>query len=350
MPIDRQARHHGPGSDLRKALQGVRAFVLDADGVLVLRGEPIAGSIEALHELEARGIPYRVVTNFSAAHRSTLAAGFARASGLDVDAARIITAASAAAAYTAARHPGEPLLVLAAPDALREWDGQQLVTPEAADRDGARVGAVVIGDAGDDLSYRNLDIAFRRLRAGAEFVAMHRNPWWLTQRGVTLDAGAAVVGLEFALGRRAVVSGKPSAVVFRQAVAELRGDVASEPAVDDRRRLRTGEVAMVGDDAQADVAAAKRVGLRGILVLSGKTTAEEIERTRVSRVNQPDAVARDLAAVVAAFPARPSVVTGTMPAKPRSQPATFGGPTARSSSTHRTSTRGPSARLPRKVS
>src|SRR5262249_61331125 len=63
-------------SDLRTALDGVRAFVLDADGVLLYRGQPIAGSPEALTELRRRRIPYRVVTNFSSAHRSSLAAAF----------------------------------------------------------------------------------------------------------------------------------------------------------------------------------------------------------------------------------------------------------------------------------
>ena len=225
------------------------------------------------------------------------------ATGLEVDGAEIITAASAAAAYTAANHARAPLLVLAAPDARREWDGQQLLSPEAADRDGVRVAAVVVGDAGDDLSYRNLDIAFRQLRAGAEFVAMHRNPWWITERGVTLDAGAVVVGLEFALGRRAVVSGKPSPVVFRQAVAELLADARRLPAPG-ARRLLVGEVAMVGDDAEADVAAAKRVGLRGILVLSGKTLAEDLMEAKPGRAYRPDAVARDLATVVAALLAK----------------------------------------------
>ena len=92
--------------DLRAALGGVRAFVLDADGVLMFKGAPIAGSPEALVELHRRGVPYRVVTNFSSAHRSTLAAAFGKATGVPVDGAEIITAASAAAAYTAARRSG----------------------------------------------------------------------------------------------------------------------------------------------------------------------------------------------------------------------------------------------------
>jgi HAD superfamily hydrolase (TIGR01450 family) len=283
--------------DLRHALDGVRAFVLDADGVLLYRGEPIPGSPEAVLELRRRRIPYRVVTNFSSAHRSTLAAAFAKSSGIETDAAEIITAASAAAAYTAARHAGEPLLVLAAPDARREWEGQELVSPDEAEARKEPLGAVVIGDAGDDLTYRNLDIAYRQLRGGAEFVAMHRNPWWVTPKGFTLDAGALVAGLEFALGRRAVICGKPSPVVFRQAVDELRLELAARSDGSGGARLRIGEVAMVGDDPSADVAAAKRAGLRGILTLTGKTSQEEAAASAV----RADAIAGSLAEIVAAL-------------------------------------------------
>jgi len=285
----------GTPRSLRLALKGVRAFVLDADGVLMYRGAPIPGSVTALEQLRARAIPYRVVTNYSATHRDSLARSFAKATGLPAEPEVIITAASAAAGYTARQYAGRPLLVLASPDALREWDGQNVLSADQADADAARVDAVVIGDAGDDLSFRNLDIAFRHLRAGAAFIAMHRNPWWVTHRGPTLDAGSVVAGLEYALGRRAIICGKPSPLVFREAVAELRRDIAAagEP------RLVTHDVAMVGDDPRADVAAARRVGLRGILVLSGKhdraSALAAIGRTK------PDAVATNLAEVVAAF-------------------------------------------------
>jgi HAD superfamily hydrolase (TIGR01450 family) len=283
---------------LRTALEGVRAFVLDADGVLMYRGQPIPGSPEAVSELRRRKVPYRVVTNFSSAHRSTLATAFGKATGLAVDGAEIITAASAAAAYTAAHHPGAPLLVLAQPDALREWAGQTLIKPEQADARPEPVAAVVIGDAGDALTYANLDIAFRQLHAGAEFVAMHRNPWWVTPKGFTLDAGALVAGLEFALGRRAAICGKPSPVVFRQAVGELRAELASRPDGSGGARLRAADVAMVGDDPRADVAAARRAGLRGILTLTGKTSASEAKASRV----RADAIAESLAEIVAALP------------------------------------------------
>jgi HAD superfamily hydrolase (TIGR01450 family) len=292
-----------PAPDLRAALDGVRAFVLDADGVLMFKGAPIAGAPEAISGLRRRGIPYRVVTNFSSAHRSSLAAAFAKATGLEVDGAEIITAASAAAAHTTRSHPGEPILVLAAPDARREWAGQEVLSPDEADARAEPVAAVVIGDAGDDLSFRNVDIAFRQLRAGAEFVAMHRNPWWMTPKGFTLDAGAVVAGLEFALGRKALICGKPSPVVFRQALDELRGQVAGGPGPAGQPRgiggprLRAADVVMVGDDPRADLAAARRVGLRGVLVLTGKTSAAEAVASGLPRGE----VAADLGEVVAAL-------------------------------------------------
>jgi HAD superfamily hydrolase (TIGR01458 family) len=277
---------------LRDALRGVRGLVLDADGVLVLQGRPLPGSLEAVASLGERGIPFRVVTNFSQFHRETLAGWFAKG-GLPVDPDRIVTGASATAAYTAARHPGRPLFVLAADDARREFDGQAMVNAdEAYAAPPGTVAAVVVGDAGDELSYRNMDVAFRLVRGGAELLAMHRNPWWLTPKGETLDAGGFVVGLEFATGRRAHVLGKPSPDVFRQAVAGLIADLG--------KRLPRSSFAMVGDDLRADVAAAQRVGLRGILVLSGKTDAHEAVRsTRGGR--GPDGIAPTLADVVAAL-------------------------------------------------
>jgi len=281
--------------DLESALAGVRALVLDADGVLLFAGRRLPGAVEALKLLESAAIPYRVVTNYSLAHRESLAAGVSRQFGRPVDPRRLITAASAAAAHTARHHPGAPLFVLASADAMREWDGQHTVGADVADDPATPVAAVVIGDAGDGLSFRNLDVAFRAIRGGAAFVAMHRNPWWVTPRGVTLDSGALVIGLEHALGVTATIAGKPSPVVFGEAFRELAAE-AGLP------RLRRAEVAMVGDDLQTDVRGAHRAGLRGILVLTGKTDRAAFDDSladgRLRGLARPDGVGAGVLEVV----------------------------------------------------
>ena len=65
-------------------------------------------------------------------------------------------------------------------------------------------------------------------------------------------------------------------------------------------RLPRSAFAMVGDDLRADVAAAQRIGMKGILVLSGKTGAAEADRARED-ARGPDGIAATLADVVAAL-------------------------------------------------
>ncbi len=281
-------------ADLRAALAGVRALVLDADGVVYTRGAALPGAADALAELDARGTPYRIATNISSMHRASLAASFARM-GLVVSPDRIVTALSATADHVRRAHPGEPVFVITRPDGLREFDGQPLLRPGDVDREGAHAAAVVLGDGGPDLSYENLDRAFRLVRRGAELIAVHRNPWWYTATGETLDTGAFVAALEYATGTRALLVGKPAPLMFRSAVASLAAEVAASGAL----RLARGEVAMVGDHASQDIAGARRAGLLGILVLSGRTPAREVPGLRGRSV--PAAVAATLGDVVAAL-------------------------------------------------
>jgi ribonucleotide monophosphatase NagD (HAD superfamily) len=126
---------------------------------------------------------------------------------------------------------------------------------------------------------------------------MHRNPWWLTPDGPTLDSGAYVTGLEFAAGVRARIVGKPSGTFFSAGVAAIRRELADRGERIDRR-----DIAMVGDDVRTDVIAAQRAGLRGILVLTGKHGPAEVEAAARERGGRrPDAIAPSLAEVVAAL-------------------------------------------------
>jgi len=280
-------------ADLRAALRGVRALLLDLDGVIVLAGEAIPGATAAIADLERRGMPYRIVTNTSAVSRETLSR-WSRGLGAPIPAARFESALSASAAWTGRHFPGAPLYVLASEDARGEFAGQHLLSHEQAGGRGATAAAVVVGDSPEDATYDNLNRAFRLVLNGAVLVGMHRNPWWLTPDGPTLDSGAFVAGLEFASGRAATIIGKPSAAFFSQGVRDLRREAG--------RDLARGDIAMVGDDVRTDIRAAQRSGLRGVFVTSGKHGLADIETAAAERGGRrPDAVAASLAEVVAAL-------------------------------------------------
>jgi HAD superfamily hydrolase (TIGR01458 family) len=283
-------------------LSGVRALLLDMDGVLVLRGELIPGAADALAELDTRGIPYVIGTNTSLVSRTTLARELGRA-GLPVNADRIVSAASAAAAHVRRRFGQEPLYVMVAPDALAEFEGLTLLSHDAAAMPGASAAAVVVGDAAEEFTPRNMQSAFALLRNGARFVAMHKNRWWLTSAGVLLDAGAYVVGLEYVTQRRALVAGKPSRTFFAEGVRRL-DELAAEidGQTDGRHRLSAGEVAVVGDDLWNDVLGGQKAGLKGVFVRSGKHGDAELARITTERGGRaPDAITPSIVEVVAAL-------------------------------------------------
>jgi HAD superfamily hydrolase (TIGR01458 family) len=281
---------------LREALRGVRALLLDLDGVVVLAGKAVPGSVEAIAELERRAMPYRIVTNTSLVSRASLSR-FAAKLGNTIPPERFQSALSASAEFAAQAFPGQPLYVITSADARTEFDGQHLLSHDEAAAPGARAAAVIIGDSPDELTHANLNRAFRLVRNGARLIGMHRNPWWLTPDGPTLDSGAYVTGLEFAAGVRAQIIGKPSPAFFAIAIEALRRDVAGGT------RLRRSEIAIVGDDIRTDVLAGQRSGLRGVFVLTGKHQLEDVPRRpghgRGGR--EPHAVAPSLAEVVAAL-------------------------------------------------
>lgn len=248
------------------ALGDVRGLLVDIDGVLTVSWRPIDGSPEALVTLREAGIPLRFATNTTTRTRSEVARLLTDA-GMRVDVDEILTAPAATAAYLRAEHPGGRCFLLNTGDLSADLEGIELVDDGPAD-------VVVIGGAGVEFTHSQLNEAFRLILDGAAFVAMHRNIYWRTSKGLELDTGAYVRALEEATGVEPVVLGKPSADFFATGVAEL--------GIDDG----ASSVVMVGDDLDNDVIGARRAGLRGVLVRTGKFREQRLAASD----EQPDAV------------------------------------------------------------
>ena len=69
---------------------------------------------------------------------------------------------------------------------------------------------VIIGDAGDKVTYDSMNTAFRFLMEGAELLALENDRYWMADSGLSLSAGPIVKALEYATGKSAMVMGKPS--------------------------------------------------------------------------------------------------------------------------------------------
>jgi HAD superfamily hydrolase (TIGR01458 family) len=218
-------------------------LLVDLDGTLYVGDEPVEGARDAVESLKASGFVLRYVTNTTRRPRRWVREHLLSL-GFQVEEAEIFTPARAAAGRIGTRSCF-PLV----DESLLEDLAGVTITEDHPDY-------VLIGDLGEDFAYPRLDAAFRCLMEGAELLALQKNRYWRTASGLSLDAGPFVAALEYASGKQALVVGKPEPTFFRLALEDLG--------------LAANEVAMVGDDAEADVVGAKKAGLSGIQVRTGK--------------------------------------------------------------------------------
>jgi HAD superfamily hydrolase (TIGR01458 family) len=246
------------------------AILLDVDGVLHVSGEPLPGAPEAVRRLRSDGHRLRFVTNATTRSKAQLAEEL-QGMGIELEVDEVQTTADAAVAALR----GKRALALVMHAVVGDLEGIELV--------GENVDAVLIGGADDSpetnlvFSYMNLARAFGELELGADLYCMHRNRWWQTQRGPLLDSGCYVAGLEYAAQIEATVLGKPSTAYFDAACEALD----AEPSM----------TWMVGDDLETDVIGARGMGMRAVLVRTGKFRPDAVERSRV----QPDGIVSSIA-------------------------------------------------------
>lgn len=251
-------------------LSAVRGYLIDLDGTLYVGNRLVDGAIEFVHRLRDGEIPHAFVTNVTSRPRLQLLATI-REKGLGIEPDRVLTAPLATKAYLDRQSIGS-CFFLTRPSLIEDFAGH----PQSEDQ----AEAVVVGDMGNLVTFQHLNIAFRLLLGGAHFITMSRSRYFRDQDGLSLDAGSFVAMLEHASGKHAVVTGKPSAEFFHSAL--------------DMIGLEAREVAMIGDDLESDVGGAQIAGLKGILVLSGKTT----EPPNANAPVQPDLVLESVADLI----------------------------------------------------
>ncbi len=229
------------------AVTGVEVVLLDLDGTVYEGTRPVAGAARAVARLRELGLRVRFTTNTDSVPAAALVGRLA-GMGIRAEEAELLTPVTLAGRLFAAL-PEARVLAVASPP-VRDHLARFLAGS------GESVTHVLVGDPSYGATYGDLDAAFRALRAGAELVATQVGRFVRRDDGEHLDTGGWVRLLEYAAGVRARVLGKPSPDFFRLAVRAA----GSEPA----RAL------VVGDDVAADVAGARAVGCRAVLVRTGK--------------------------------------------------------------------------------
>jgi phosphoglycolate/pyridoxal phosphate phosphatase family enzyme len=272
-------------------------LLVDLDGVVYRGAEPVPGVAAVLAGRAAGGDDVVYVTNNSMHYGADYLTRLAQM-GCPVSPETVVSSARATALYLREHDPAiKRVLVLGASGLERELRdaGYDVVTAGYAatrmsqeDIDGyAAAGnpdAVVVG-LDPNLTYARLAVASDAIRAGAHFIATNRDPVYPTERGLRPGAGSIVIALEAATGVVPVSIGKPAPFLLEAAAHA----VGREPS----------EAIMIGDGIATDLAAARAVGARSVLMLTGVTTRAEVEALPAEL--RPTVVAANAAELAAAL-------------------------------------------------
>ena len=254
-------------------LDDVKAFVLDVDGTLVHRaGDDVhvqPGAIELVARIRDSGRKLAIFTNGSHESPAWFAAGL-REAGLQITDDEMLTPLRSVQTYLRMRRAKGPVLAfatVAARDFLLE-EGMRL-----AGADGP-IEAVFVAHA-DSVDFDLLERAARAVIGGARLMTASYVPAYAGANGPILSRGAmTTAAIAKASSTRPLIVGKPSKAAWR--------------TVEERLRVPSSEIAMIGDDLSMDVRLGRMGGARTVLVASGITGHLQLED--IPATHRPDAI------------------------------------------------------------
>jgi HAD superfamily hydrolase (TIGR01450 family) len=249
-------------------------LLLDLDGCLYVGDEVVPGGPEALHEWRAAGKEVAFVTNDG---RRSIEAYVRKLWGLGYQANvhEVVSVGTAVQHVLADRGGGtafvigaEPLIGHVAAAGMRVVNNTPI----------ANRAEVVVVALHDRFAYAEMKVAVQAVLAGAELIGTTRDPTFPNPDGPWPASGALLAAIEYAVGREAdIVVGKPAVAMYETARAHMTAE----------------RLLVVGDRLDTDIAGGAAAGHDTALVLTGGSTAGDIEGAAVKPTHVAPSV-RDL--------------------------------------------------------
>jgi NagD protein len=226
------------------------------DGVLVHGRRPVPGAGAFIERLRTARAPFLLLTNNSRLTPRDHAARLSEV-GIDIREPEIFTAALATARFLRQQREGASVFAIGEHGLFRalEQFGLRLVDT-APDY-------VVLGET-DTLSFEALTQAVRMVMAGARFIATNPDVNGPAETGIVPGCGAFAQAVAAAAGVKPYFVGKPNPLMMREALDQLG--------------VRAADAVMVGDRMDTDIVGGTEAGMETILVLTGVTGKDQVDR------------------------------------------------------------------------
>lgn len=252
----------------------IKNCLFDADGVLWIGDKVIPGAPETFDRLREMGINVFIITNNPTSTRHQLATKFMGKGFRDISDDMVISAGYVTAQYLVSlgfTDKRRRVFVVGEPGLIQEMRNNGINAIGIDDFPNVPIAQVEIpGDILACVVALDFDLTYRKLAIGNRVVVENDALLIGTNCDNSLPLGAGIfvpdampniAALEVSTGRKAIVLGKPSKLMFEPLRSLLH--------------LNNEETLMVGDRLNTDIQFAKNIKSRGAIVLTGITTRED---------------------------------------------------------------------------
>ena len=232
------------------------AFICDMDGVIYHGNKIIPGVAEFIEWIQKTGKDFLFLTNSSERSPRELAQKLGRM-GLTVDESHFYTSALATASFLASQCKGGSVYVIGEP-------GLTFALYEAGfSMNDVNPDYVVFGET-RSLNYEKIEKAVRLVMNGAKLIGTNSDLTAPAESGIIPACRALVSPIEMTTGKSAYFVGKPNPLMMRHALKKLG--------------CHRADAAIIGDRMDTDIVAGMESEIDTVLVLSGVSTLETIDK------------------------------------------------------------------------
>jgi 4-nitrophenyl phosphatase len=250
----------------------IKALILDMDGVLWKDDQPIGDLPKIFARIKEVGLKVILATNNAMRSADQHQQKLARF-GVMVEEWQVVNSGMAVAYLLSQRFPqGGPVFVVGEGGLIKTLEKNGFYP---AGEDAKDVLAVVCG-FDRQATFEKFTKATILIRKGALFIGTNPDRTFPTPEGLIPGAGSFIAFLEAATDVKPIIAGKPFPTLFQLAF--------------DRLQLSPREILAVGDRLDTDILGGRQAGCRTALVMSGVTSAGELDVWSP----KPDLIAPDL--------------------------------------------------------
>ena len=241
------------------ALSEKKLYIFDMDGTIYLGGNVFDFAIKFINDLRAHGKRVMFFTN-NASHTDPFYMEKLTRLGFSPSRDEIMTSGDVTKVYLKRRRAGQSVYLVGTDELVEDFknDGINIVSGDEEKVD------IVITSFDTTMTYKKMDDACRLVRGGAEYLSTHPDFNCPTETGFIPDSGAIAAFVTASTGKKPTYFGKPY-VETLDMICEATG-------------LSKDEMCLFGDRLYTDIALGARNGVMSVLVLTGETTVEDLDR------------------------------------------------------------------------